>query len=149
MFTREGSHDHERGIRRTLWAYLLGSPHKLICWNSIKYNDSEQVPAEIDRRSHAPCVSIATAYCVYGYTILACQKSLLYSLCAVGPSSNSSSDISRFTWRREESVRSCDRLSGRHILHVPLLTSSLHHLLLLTMNAVATVNVQHKGVSHL
>ena len=35
---------------------------------------------------------------VHGYTILACQKSLLYSLCAVGLSSNSSSDISRFTW---------------------------------------------------
>ena len=139
MITRERSHDHKRGsqgckeslehkescghkrgsygssmiIRWTLWAYLLGSQHKLICWNSIKYSDSEQVPGETDRRSHAhTCASTATAYCAW---LLTCQKSLLYSFCAAGLSSNSSSDISRFTWRREESVRSCDRHSGMYV----------------------------------
>ena len=100
-------------IRWTLWAYLLGSQHKLICWNSIKYNDSQQVPGEIEDHIHH--VYPQQQHIVHGYTILACQKSLLYSLCAAGLSSNSSSDISRFTWRREESARSCDRLSGMYI----------------------------------
>ena len=88
-------------IRWTLWAYLLGSQHKLICWNSIKYNDSQQVPGEIQTEDYMHIhVYPQQQHIVHGYTILACQKSLLYSLCAAGLSSNSSSDISRFTWKR-------------------------------------------------
>ena len=95
MITREG----HMIIRQTLRYYLLGSQHKLICWNSIKYNDSQQVPGEIEDHVHV-CIH-SNQHIGHDYT---CQKSLLYSLCAAGPSSNSSSDISRFTWGREGRV---------------------------------------------
>ena len=83
MITREGPHDHKR--------------------------EGHMITREGSHDHKGDHMIIWSLFHMHGYTILARQKSLLYSLCAARLSSNSSSDISRFTWRREESTQSCDK----------------------------------------